>query len=101
MIQFIVLLLPSAPCRQQGEMFLSLRCGGPCDLRALLCSPTVGALGPRYPSIHNTLSVGPPVSSDLLKRLLAMYVNVVNLWPRGSLLALFTLPMCHLDACDI
>lgn len=69
------------------------------------CAVILRAPGPRYPQIHNTLSVRPPVSSNLLKRLLAMYVNAVNLRPRGSLrgslFALFTLPMCHLAACKI
>lgn len=69
------------------------------------CAVILRAPGPRYPQIHNTLSVRPPVSSNLLKWLLAMYVNAVNLRPRGSLrgslFALFTLPMCHLTACDI
>ncbi len=65
------------------------------------CAVILRAPGPRYPQIHNTLSVWPPVSSNLLKRLLAMYVNAVSLRPRGSLFALFTLPMCLLAACDI
>ncbi len=65
------------------------------------CAVILRALGPRYPQIYNTLSVWPPVSSSLLKRLLAMFLKAVNLQPRGSLFALFTLPDCHLAACDI
>ncbi len=56
-----------------------------------------GRVTPKY----TTLSVWPPVSSSLLKRLLAMFLKAVNLQPRGSLFALFTLPNCHLAACDI
>ncbi len=65
------------------------------------CAVILRAPGPCYPQIYNTLSVWPPVSSNLLKRLLAMFLNAVNLQPRGSLFALFTLPNCHLAACDI
>lgn len=82
------------------QMSLPLSCEGPCDLRALLCSHSEGPGAALPPNIQHSLCLT-PCELKPAETAAGHVFKCCKLAPRGSLFALFTLPNCHLAACDI